>query len=95
MPTLHVAFIPANFKGWVRIPFSNYTVPSWSAANAYSDGVYEPDAQHPAIYITSQFVLNDNVVMYFDNIGVYYNDFEVGTLFDRKLPSIADCLKGE
>lgn len=95
MPTLHVAYIPANFKGWVRIPFSNYTVPSWSAANAFSDGVYEPDAQHPAIYITSQFVLNDNVVMYFDNIGVYYNDFEVGTLFDRKLPSIADCLKGE
>ena len=95
MATLHVAFIPANFKGWVRIPFSNYVVPSWSAANAYCDGVFEPAERHPAIYITSQFILNDNIEMYFDNIGLYYKDFEVGKMFDRTLPSIADRIGGK
>lgn len=61
----------------------------------YTDGIYVENKPHTNIYITSQFILNDNVTMYFDNIGLYYSEFEAGKLFDRTLPSIAECLGGE
>lgn len=94
VPTLNVAFIPANFCGWVRIPFSMYAVPDWSLAYEYTDGVYDENKPHTAIYITSQFILNDNITMYFDNVGLYYSDFSVGSLFGSGLPGIADCMGG-
>ena len=93
--TLNVAYIPASFCGWVRIPFSQYACPDWSMALEYTDGIYDENKPHTNIYITSQFVVNDNVTMYFDNIGLYYSEFEAGKLFDRTLPSIAECLGGE
>lgn len=91
-PTLNVAFIPANFCGWVRIPFSMYNVPSWSLANEWTDGVYDENKPHTTVYITSQFILNDNVTMYFDNLGLYYSDFQTGALFSSEAPGIADCM---
>lgn len=94
-PTLNVAYIPANFCGWVRIPFSMYVVPDWSMAYEYTDGFYDEEKAHTAIYITSQFILNDNVTMYFDNVGLYYSDFQVGSLFSPSLPGIAECLEGK
>lgn len=94
-PTLNVAFIPANFCGWVRIPFTMYGVPDWSLAYDYTDGEYDETKPHTAIYITSQFILNDNVTMFFDNVGLYYSDFSVGALFERTLPGIADCMGGD
>ena len=91
-PTLHVLFVPANFEGWIRLPFSQYACPSWSLAQGH-DGIYEDGNLHTNIYITSQFSLNDSVTMYFDNIGLYYDDFNVGMLFGSTLPSIRDCLE--
>lgn len=93
-PTLNVAYIPANFCGWVRIPFSMYAVPDWSMAYEWTDGVYDEEKEHTAIYITSQFILNDNVTMYFDNVGLYYSEFQVGGLFSGRLPGIAELLEG-
>lgn len=92
-PTLHVLFVPANFEGWIRVPFSQYACPSWSMGQGH-DGIYEEENLHTNIYITSQFAINDSVTMYFDNIGLYYNDFNVGMLFGSTLPSIKNCLEG-
>ncbi|MBR2341446.1 MAG: hypothetical protein IKA72_03465 [Clostridia bacterium] len=93
-PTLHVLFVPANFEGWIRLPFSQYACPSWSMGQGH-DGIYEENNPHTNIYITSQFALNDSVTMYFDNIGLYYDDFNVGMLFGSTLPSIKDCVEGQ
>lgn len=92
-PTLNVAFIPANFCGWIRIPFSMYNVPAWSLANDWTDGVFDENKPHPNAYITSQFILNDNVTMYFDNFGLYYSDFQTGALFSSDVPGIAACME--
>ena len=89
-----VAYIPAGFCGWVRIPFSQYECPSWSMANEWTDGVYDENKPHNNIYITSQFIVNDNVTIYFDNIGLYYSDFSVGRLFDDSIPGIAELTEG-
>lgn len=91
--SLVVAEVPANFEGWLRIPFAEYEVPSWSLNNEWSDGKLDLNKPHTNIYITSQFIKNDSVTMYFDNVGIYFEDFQVGKLFDRKLPSIKDCLE--
>lgn len=90
--TLNVLYLPAGFEGWIRIPFSQYEVPSWSLANPWSDGVLDLSKSHNQIWITSQFVINDGITMYFDNIGLYYGEFEIGKLFDRQYPSIFDRL---
>ena len=91
--SLTVCELPANFEGWLRIPFSEYECPSWSLANAWTDGILDLNRKHTNIYITSQFVKNDSVMMMFDNVGLFYQDFEVGKLFDRSKPSIKDCLE--
>lgn len=91
--TRNVLFLPANFEGWVRIPFSQYDVPSWSMAYEWTDGILDLCKPHKQIWITSQFVINDGVTMYFDNLGLYYGDFQVGKLFDREKPSIKERLE--
>lgn len=92
-PTLNVAFIPANFCGWIRIPFSMYNVPTWSLANAWTDGVYDETKPHTSVFITSQFILNDNITMCFDSLGLYYSDFTVGSLFSSEGRGIAECME--
>lgn len=93
--SLVVCELPANFEGWIRIPFSEYEVPSWSLANAWCDGKLTLSKPHGNIYITSQFVKNDSSMFIFDNVGLYYHDFEVGKLFDRTKLSIKECLELE
>lgn len=91
--SLNVCELPANFEGWIRIPFSQYECPPWSVAYTWTDAILDLDKKHTSIFITSQFVKNDSVMMMFDNVGLYYQDFEVGKLFDRSKPSIKDCLE--
>ncbi len=86
-------YLPANFEGWVRIPFSEFEVPDWSLLYGHTDGVLDLSKPHPTLYLTSNFRWNDNVSFKIDNIGIYYEEFEVGKLFDRTLPSIADVLR--
>lgn len=86
-------YLPANFEGWVRIPFSEFEVPEWSLLYGHTDGVLDLNKPHPTLYLTSNFRWNDNVSFKIDNLGIYYEEFEVGKLFDRTLPSIADALK--
>jgi hypothetical protein len=93
--TYYVCHIPANFEGWLRIPFAEYECPAWSLAATYNDGILDLNKPHTAIYLTSQFSINDGVSFKFDNVGIYYSEFQVGKLFDRTLPSISDCLDME
>ncbi len=87
--------IPANFKGWIRIPFSQYAAPAWSLAPAYgNEGVLDFDA-NPVVKIslTRLFNVNLDATLLIDNIGLYYSDFGVGNLFDDSVPSIRQCLE--
>lgn len=93
--SLVVCELPANFEGWIRIPFSEYNCPDWNLAYDYSDGILDFDKEHTVIYLTSMFAKNDQAKFLFDNIGLYYEDFEVGKLFDRSKLSIRECLQLE
>ncbi len=88
--------IPANFEGWIRIPFSQYDAPNWSTLEPYNNkGVFDTD-NYRVVKMSFSRLLKSNFgsTLYFDNLGVYYNDFSVGGLFETDKPSIKDCLSG-
>lgn len=87
--------VPANFKGWIRIPFSQYAAPAWSMAPAYgNEGVLDFDV-NPVVKIsmTRLFNVNLEMTLIIDNVGLYYSDFGVGSLFDDSVPSIRECVE--
>ena len=90
------ARVPANFEGWLRIPFSQYDAPEWSLAPDYGNkGVINFD-KYPVmkVSITRLFSANQESTIYIDNIGLYYSDFIVGRSFVSTLPSIKECMEG-
>lgn len=87
--------VPANFKGWIRIPFSQYAAPAWSMTPAYgNEGVLDFEANPVVkISITRLFNANLDIELIIDDIAVYYGDFSVGNLFDESKQSIRDCIE--
>ena len=87
--------VPANFKGWIRIPFSQYAAPAWSMASDYgNEGVLDFDANPVVkISITRLFNPNQDTTVILDDIALYYSDFGVGSLFDTDKPSIRACIE--
>lgn len=87
--------VPANFKGWIRIPFSQYAAPQWSTAPAYGNtGILDFD-KNPVvkISITRLFTANADVELVLDDIALYYGDFSIGSLFDTSKQSIRECIE--
>lgn len=87
--------VPANFKGWIRIPFSQYAAPAWSTSPTYgNEGVLDFD-KNPVvkISITRLFNANQDTEIILDDIALYYSDFGVGNLFDDSKPSIRECIE--
>lgn len=88
--------IPANFEGWIRIPFSQYDAPEWSLAPDYGNKGVLDFTKNPVmkVSITRLFSSNQETTLLIDNIGVYYNDFIAGKSFISELPSIRECMEG-
>ena len=87
--------VPANFKGWIRIPFSQYAAPAWSQSAAYgNEGVLDFD-RFPVVKVslTRLFNVNYDIELIIDDIALYYGDFSVGNLFDPSKTSIRDCIE--
>ena len=87
--------VPAGFKGWIRIPFSQYAAPAWSTSPTYgNEGVLDFD-KNPVvkISITRLFNANQDTEIVLDDIALYYSDFGVGSLFDDSRPSIRECIE--
>ena len=87
--------VPAGFKGWIRIPFSQYAAPAWSTSPTYgNEGVLDFD-KNPVVKIsvTRLFNANQDTEIILDDIALYYSDFGVGSLFDDSRPSIRECIE--
>lgn len=87
--------VPANFKGWIRIPFSQYAAPAWSMTPTYgNEGVLDFD-KNPVVKISITRLFNSNLdtELIIDDIALYYGDFSVGNLFDPSRQSIRDCIE--
>lgn len=89
--------VPANFDGWLRIPFSQYDAPAWSMAEAYGNkGILDVDNfEIVKISFTRFFTANQDSELIIDELGIYYNDFTPGGSFLGDKPSIKDNMSGE
>ena len=87
--------MPARFTGWLRIPFSGFGIPSWSyTSDSYGpDGVMDLSDPIASVMLTSLMSRNTGRTLPIDNIGVYYADFGVNSLFGGSGAGIADCLQ--
>ena len=64
-------------------------------APAYgNEGVLDFDV-NPVVKIsmTRLFNVNLEMTLIIDNVGLYYSDFGVGSLFDDSVPSIRECVE--
>lgn len=91
--------VPANFKGWLRIPFSEFQAPAWTKAEPYNNqGVFDTE-NYKVTKISFSRIFTDNAAstLFFDDLGAYYSDFSVGGMFDfsgASKPSMKQCLQG-
>lgn len=86
--------IPANFEGWIRIPFSQYDAPLWSMADAYGNkGVLNTEKYEiVTISLTRLFSSNQETAVEVDDIGFYTSEFQAGKGFASDKPTIRECL---
>lgn len=86
--------IPGKFEGWLRIPFSQYEAPQWTLSSTYGNQGILNIEKYPIkkLSLSRLFSVNQSTTLIVDNIGVYYNDFTVGNLFDESKLSIRQCL---
>ncbi len=76
--------IPVGFEGYVRIPFSSYSVPSWCHGTGYegTDDVLNLDNFTGNFYLTSDTTRYEDLEFFIKNVGVYFNETSVG-IFDE------------
>lgn len=81
--------IPVGFEGYVRVPFEYFTKPGWCTW-----GNSEFDLERIAqITISCHSVLNQGLVFAMDNVGVYYNETEVSSMFFGGNKSISNNMQ--
>ena len=72
-------FLPAEFEGYIRIPLSEFSNPEW---NLEGDGEFAYDADLLGIYLTTLMPNNSGVTFIIDELGFYYLDFTVDSIFN-------------
>ncbi|MGN1052246.1 MAG: hypothetical protein ACI4SH_02510 [Candidatus Scatosoma sp.] len=81
-------YLPANFRGYLRIPFAVFNNPLW---NYESDGIFDATCDLVGIFLSLEMQRNSGATLIFDDIGLYYKTFTVNSSF-RKSATIKDCL---
>lgn len=79
-----VITVPVGFKGYVRVPFSAYKKAEWAAG----DGVLDPQDLATYMCVTCDARDYEGFEYLLDDVGVYYNAFELNTSFHRTENSV-------
>lgn len=84
--------VPVGFEGYVRIPFTEYQVPTWSTDG---DGSLDLTGNMAGIYFTSNCADFEGLTILIGDIGIYYNKTVISTGFVESPISIKNNMKGE
>ena len=84
-------FLPANFRGYLRIPFSEFSNPTW---NYEGDGVFDPACELAGVFLSCEIKRNSGVSLIFDDIGLFHKSFTVASVF-KQSTTIKDCLNSD
>lgn len=70
--------IPVGFKGYIRIPFTSYSVPDWNLGQAGVDGELNLDNFTGDLFLTSDNTRFEDLEFFIKNIGMYFNETQKG-----------------
>ncbi len=77
--------IPVGFEGYIRIDFSQYSVPSWCTVG---DMQLDLNATMSGIFVTTDCSNNEGLSFVISDFGVYFNETKINTLFETSDKSI-------
>ena len=65
--------IPVGFKGYIRVPFTSYSVPEWNAGLTGVDQVLDLDHFSGNFFLTSDNTRFEDLEYFIKNVGLYFN----------------------
>ena len=77
--------IPVGFEGYIRIDFSQYSVPAWCTVG---DMQLDLNATMSGFFVTSDCSNNEGLSFVISDFGIYFNETKINTLFETSENSI-------
>ena len=82
--------IPVGFEGYIRIDFSQYSVPSWCTIG---DMQLDLSATMSGFFVTTDCSNNEGLSFVISDFGVYFNNTSISTLFEESNISIRNNME--
>lgn len=78
--------IPVGFEGYVRIPFSQFSVPDWCHGDAFSgtDDILDISKVSGDFFITSDNTRFEDLSFFMKELGVYFNETYSASAFNTE-----------
>jgi hypothetical protein len=76
--------IPVGFKGYIRVPFTSYSVPEWNAGQEGVDEVLNLDNFSGNFFLTSDNTRFSDLEYFIKNVGLYFNETEKSSVFNTE-----------
>ena len=76
--------IPVGFKGYIRVPFTSYSVPAWNAGLEGVDEVLDLDNFSGNFFLTSDNTRFEDLEYFIKNVGLYFNETAKGSVFNSE-----------
>lgn len=77
--------IPVGFEGYIRIDFSQYSVPTWCTVG---DMQLDLNATMSGFFVTTDCSNNEGLSFVISDFGIYFNETKINTLFETSNKSI-------
>ncbi len=90
LAAMYGIYVPANFEGYMRIPFAVFSNPAW---NYEGDGIFDETCAMTGVYLSIFMERNSGVTLVIDEIGLYYEEFTLGGFRGGK--SIHECMQSD
>ena len=79
-----------GFEGYIRIDFSQYSVPSWCTIG---DMQLDLSATMSGFFVTTDCSNNEGLSFVISDFGVYFNNTSISTLFEESNISIRNNME--
>lgn len=76
--------IPVGFKGYIRVPFTSYSVPEWNAGLPGVDQVLDLDNFSGNFFLTSDNTRFEDLEYFIKNVGLYFNETRTGNFLSKE-----------
>lgn len=78
--------IPVGFEGYIRVPFTSYSVPDWCHGDNFTgtDDILNPANFSGEFFLTSDNIRYEDLSFFIKDVGCYFNETKAGSLFNKE-----------